>query len=78
MSEAEGVRNGKFLNWKVSESENVRIGKCRSDTEGVRNGKFHQRKVSESKNVRTGKSSNQKMSEYCRKVSELQIVRIGK
>ena len=61
------------LNWKVSESESVRIGKCQnwkvSELEGVRIGKCQNWKVSELESVRIGKCQN-------RKVSELESVRI--
>ena len=49
-------------NWKVSESESVRIGKCQnrkvSDLECVRIGKCQNWKVSESESVRIGKCQN--------------------
>ena len=56
------------------------IGKCQnqkiSDSVSVRDGKFRNQK---SEKVRIiGKCLNQKVSEYCRKVSELEIVTIGK
>ena len=47
---------GKCQNWKVSESESVRIGKCQnwkvSELESVRIGKCQNRKVSELESVR--------------------------
>ena len=54
-------------NWKVTELESVRIGKCQnwkgSELESVRIGKFQNWKVSESESVRIGKCQNQKASE---------------
>ena len=61
--------------WKVSELESVRIGKCQNAF-FFKIGKCQNWKVSELESVRIGKCQNWKVSDW--KVSELESVRIGK
>ena len=65
----------KVQNWKMSDSESVRIGTCQnwnlSELENVRLWKCQNWNLSEFESVRIGKCQNQK-------VSDLERVRVGK
>ena len=59
----ESVRIGKCQNWKVSESESVRIAANWKAPEFIKFGKCQNWKVSELESVRIGKCQNWKVSE---------------